>query len=399
MRRLIPALVLSFLILPLLSPPVGAAPFTAGNVVVYRVGTGSGTLSNAATEVFLDEYTTSGTLVQSIAMPTSVSGSHRRLTASGTATSEGQLNLSADGQYLTLTGYDADVGTAGIASTASATVNRVVGVVDWNGNVNTTTALSDAYDANNIRSAVSTNGTDIWTAGTGSGSSPGVRYTTLGSTTSTQLSTDVTNIRTVKIFDGQLFASMQSGSFRAATVGTGLPTSSGQTITNLPGYPTSGTSNYSFAMFDLNGSVGFFGTDMDTMYVAIDGASGGVFKWTFDGTNWVADGSVALADVRGLTGVASGSSVTLYVTTAGASNTLRTITDTSGYDSTMTGSFTTLATASANTAFRGVAFVPVPEPASLALSGSVLVMAAAGWVIRRRRQKLVASHAVEETAS
>jgi len=357
-----------------------------------------------ATQVFLDEYTTSGTLVQSIAMPTSVSGSHRRLTAGGAglAISEGQLNLSADGQYLTLTGYDAAVGTADVRNTASATVNRVVGVVDWAGNVNTTTALSDAYDGDSIRSAVSTNGTDIWIAGTGSGSSPGVRYTTVGSTTSTQLSTDVTNIRTVKIFDGQLFASMQSDPFRIATVGTGLPTTSGQTITNLPGYPTSGgTSNYSFAMFDLNGSVGFSGTDMDTLYVAIDGASGGVFKWTFDGTNWVADGSVALPGVRGLTGVASGSSVTLYVINRDSYGSfLRTITDTSGYDNAMTGSFTTLAVASANKDFRGVAFAPaaIPEPASLALSGSVLVLAAAGWVIRRRRQKLVASHAVEETA-
>ena len=46
-----------------------AAAFTPGNVVVYRVGDGSGSLVNTGNAVFLDEYTTSGTLVQSIAMP------------------------------------------------------------------------------------------------------------------------------------------------------------------------------------------------------------------------------------------------------------------------------------------------------------------------------------------
>ena len=86
------------------------APFTAGNLVVYRVGTGATALSNAATDVFLDEYTTSGTLVQSIALPTSISGSNKRLVSSGTAVSEGFLTLSSDGKYLLLTGYDAAIG-------------------------------------------------------------------------------------------------------------------------------------------------------------------------------------------------------------------------------------------------------------------------------------------------
>lgn len=45
------------------------AGFTPGNLVVYRVGTGSGSLSSVGTPVFLDEYTPLGTLVQSIALP------------------------------------------------------------------------------------------------------------------------------------------------------------------------------------------------------------------------------------------------------------------------------------------------------------------------------------------
>lgn len=46
-----------------------AAPFTSGNVVVYRVGTGAGSLVNTGSAVFLDEFTPVGVLVQSIALP------------------------------------------------------------------------------------------------------------------------------------------------------------------------------------------------------------------------------------------------------------------------------------------------------------------------------------------
>src|SRR6478672_3541108 len=84
--------------------------FTLGNLVVYRVGDGIASLGSAATAVFLDEYTTAGALVQSIPMPTAVNGTQKRLTASGSATTEGFLTLSADGRYVVLTGYDAALG-------------------------------------------------------------------------------------------------------------------------------------------------------------------------------------------------------------------------------------------------------------------------------------------------
>ena len=94
-------------------------PFAPGNLVVYRVGTGAGALSSAATPVVLDEFTTAGAPVGSVPLPTAVSGNQRALTSSGSATSEGLLTLSTDGRYLVLTGYNAVPGTAGVASTAS----------------------------------------------------------------------------------------------------------------------------------------------------------------------------------------------------------------------------------------------------------------------------------------
>src|SRR5436190_14750865 len=68
---------------PAVEPMAPFSAFTAGNLVVYRVGDGSASLNANAAAVFLDEYTASGALVQSIAMPTAVSGSNKRLTASG----------------------------------------------------------------------------------------------------------------------------------------------------------------------------------------------------------------------------------------------------------------------------------------------------------------------------
>ena len=65
-----------------------ASPFAAGDIVVDRIGSGSGALSSAAQVTYLDEYTPSGTLVQSIQMPTAASGGQNALTNSGTATSE-----------------------------------------------------------------------------------------------------------------------------------------------------------------------------------------------------------------------------------------------------------------------------------------------------------------------
>src|SRR5262245_6924307 len=209
------------------------AAFTPGNIVIYRVGDTLSGLVNTGSAVFLDEYDPAGNLVQSIAMPTTISGNNHQLISSGTATSEGLLSLSADGQYLMLTGYGRDVGgRRSVASTASATVPRVVRRVAANSTIDTSTALTDFADGNNPRGADSSNGIDIWVTG-GAG---GIRYTAFdgdaATDTSTQLSTTVTNLRAVEIFDGQLYVSTGSGStVRLGTVGTGEPTTAGQTIT------------------------------------------------------------------------------------------------------------------------------------------------------------------------
>ncbi|HEX3526689.1 MAG TPA: Calx-beta domain-containing protein, partial [Thermoanaerobaculia bacterium] len=324
------------------------APFTPGNLVVYRVGDGAAALTANGTAVFLDEYTTGGTLVQSIAVPTTTVGSQRRLVCSGTATTEGFLTRSTDGQSVVFSGYDAALATALITTSTSATVPRVIGRVGFNGTIDTTTALTDAISGGNPRSAASTNGTDLWLSGTSAGG--GIRYATLGATTSTSLVTSPTNLRVLGIFGGQLYISSGAGTIHLGTVGTGTPTTAGQTLTALPGFPTTGSQN-GFFFADLDPGV----PGVDTLYINDDTAAT-INKYSLVAGSWTANGTIALASARGLTGVVSGSSVTLYVT---ARTTLRALTDTSGYNATITGSLATLATAATNTAIQGVALVPV----------------------------------------
>ncbi|MEP6673672.1 MAG: T9SS type A sorting domain-containing protein [Ferruginibacter sp.] len=333
---------------------VAQLPFTPGNIVVYRAGDGSGALSNAATAVVLVEYSPTGTLVQSIPMPTS-NGVNKALTCAGNATAEGLMTRSQDGKYLMVPGYAANVGTATVATSASATVNRVVARLDATGAVNTTTALNDAFNNSNIRGAASSNGTDIWMSNNGTG----VRYTTFGSTTSTIISNSPTTLRSVYVYSNQLFVG--TANMKVATVGTGLTTvGSGDVAVGLPGLDPSGA--YQFFFADLNAAI----PGDDVLYVADDAASpnGGIQKYSFDGTNWNSNGVlVPPAVIKGLAAYVNGTTVTLF--SSNPTNIYST-TDASGYNATITGSFTSIATAPANTAFRGLA--PAPLATSIPLN-------------------------------
>jgi len=373
--------------------PAGAAPqpFTAGDLVVYRVGDGVTPLASTGNPVFLDEYTPTGGLVQSIPLPTTPAGLNHRLVASGTATSEGLLTLSPDGRWLALTGYDSALPAAGSLSSGNAP--RVVGLVDGNATVNTSTEPSDFATGNNPRSAVTTNGTDVWMAG-GAG---GIRYATSGTTgTSTQVSGGtLVNFRQVNVFANQLYASDSSGTTnRLSTVGTGVPTTAGQSVTNLPGFPT-GSSPYSFVFTRLQAGAG----SPDTLYVADDTANQ-IQKWSLVGGTWTQTGGITAAAVRGLTASVVGTTVTLYGTTGASTatggGTIYTVVDATGFGLSASGTASNLVTlpANSNQAFRGIAFAPAPNPnpvvpesplpLMLPLTAGV-VLGGAPITVRRRR--------------
>lgn len=338
----------------------GAVAFGSGNLVVYRVGDGAGSLLSSGNAVFVDEYTMAGALVRSIPMPLVVNGANRRLVASGTATSEGLITRSADGHFLLLPGYDAALPTASLASTSGTAVPRIVGRIAADGTVDTSTEVIDGVSGNNPRSVASVDGSQFWFAG----AAGGVRLVPFGNTsaTTTQLSTTVTNLRQVNIFAAQLYVSTSSGSaVRIGAVGSGVPTTAGQTITNISGFPVSG-SPYAFYFADLSASV----PGVDVLYVASDDAAG-LSKYSFVSGSWVLNGTIGVtADAyRGVTATVNAGAVTLYVTRKGGSGAtgggeLASLVDASGYNGAFSGTPTLLASAAANTAFRGVALAPAP---------------------------------------
>jgi beta-lactamase superfamily II metal-dependent hydrolase/fibronectin type 3 domain-containing protein/DNA/RNA endonuclease YhcR with UshA esterase domain len=343
--------VLSFAAILIVAATLQAAPFTAGNIVVYRVGDGAIALSANAAPVFLDEYTPAGVLVQSVAMPTAVAGANLRLTASGSATTEGFLSRSQDGAILAVPGYDANTGTVGI--TTSTTVPRVMGRVDSSGAIDTSSSYIDAASSGNIRSVASIDGTRYWA----SGSTQGVRTVAHGgSGAATIVSSTATNLRQIGIFSGQLYIGSGAGTIRMGTVGSGTPITSGNVMTSLPGFPTAAptaVNGYLFA--DLDAGV----AGVDTLYVADEG-NAVIAKWCLVAGTWTARGTVAQATARGLTGSVSGSTVTLFATSGGAGTPIVTISDASGYNANLTGSVTTIvATAGTNRAFRALAMAPV----------------------------------------
>ncbi len=331
---------------------LSANPFTPGNILVYKVGDSATALSANGSPIFLNEYTPSGTFVQSKRLSRTTAGVNTILSAA-TSNSEGYITLNTNGTNVAVGGYNAPTTNASSLSGASAaTIRRIVAIVDRNQNIDTTTKLKDV--SGNIRGVV-LNGNKVYA----SSSSAGARYASKGDSISTQLSTTVSNLRVINIFNGQLYVSSQSGAFRMASVGTGLPTINGQTIVNLPGFSTSTGSPYGFYFADLNSSI----AGVDVLYVCDDVANS-INKYSLVNGNWTANGSVTASGVRGLTGYVSGSTVQLFatgaVTSPSAGTFVYALTDNSGYNATISGTVTNIVDRSSVSliAFRGIAFAP-----------------------------------------
>lgn len=334
--------------------------FTRGNIVVVRVGDGSAAPTNAAQPVYLDEYTLTGTFVQSVALPVSSSGNNHAFTLSGTATSEGALTLSANGNYLQLAGYDTILGVPSVSTISG--VNRTIALIDSAGVVNTSTGITPliAYLTNNIRGAVSVDGTAFWCSGAGTSSSGGTWYLPYGSFTSTPLliSSTLNNTRVINIFDGQLYVSAGTNNFKGInSVGNGVPAVTGETTTNLPGFPATdaNATPYGFYMLDLDAGV----SGVDVAYMVDDrtaSPNGGIYKYSLVSGTWVLNGNIpSTSALRGLTASKNGSTVTLFATSeTGIFN----LTDASGYNQPITGSLNQVSTAATNTRIRGIAFTP-----------------------------------------
>jgi hypothetical protein len=349
----------------------GAAAITAGNVVMYRTGTGAAALGTTATAVFLDEYSPAGTLVQSI--PVTTTGASA-LTAVGNAGTEGNISPSQDGTKLVFAGYRADTGTA--APTAS-TVNRVIGTLDVAGTVDTSVSLT-GLGTSTIRSAGTNTGTTYYVS-----TSTLIGYVGTPGPSAAVTSVDARNSR-------QVLTTPLGGTGSHVVASNGSTTVAGkvQTYGDSPTGTTAATPIITSALTDAVNGIYFLDLNAgvagpDTLYL-INTVQSQVQKWSFDGTAWTAKGTVSTGatGAANLTAGTDGTNVSLYLTSA---TTMYRLNDTSGAAGTLSGSLTTMFSAATNTAFRGLGnfnatFTAIPEPMSLG------VFAFAGTLLGRRRR-------------
>jgi hypothetical protein len=267
--------------------------FVPGNLVVvvegcgaYRgtctavpngTGNGAGNSSaggygdNQAAPITLFQYSPTGassvTYVNSLVLPQAGSGANLPISGEYGSSSEGTLQLSGTGQYLTLMGYGINAPTfdaayypnpgftgnpygaapsGALAQSGSLTgqsytpIPRVVTLIDPYGNVNSSTALYNIFNTNNPRSIYTADGiTSAYVSGQGSGcdATGGVFYTPLGvinsartaitgvdaaasSSCPTSLAQDT---RDVQIYNNTLYISVDSTegkSFNRSFIGT-----------------------------------------------------------------------------------------------------------------------------------------------------------------------------------
>ena len=180
------------LLVVILGLSVVAVQNAAADLWVLQINDGAAPISTFSTALIVKKFAdTGGAPLTTIPLPTTASGSNNPITVRGSSTTESFMNLSTNGQYLTLGGYGVDPGTVNNPD-ASATTPRVVGRIEISsGTVDTSTKFSDStFATSSFRSVASTNGIDLWMGGnsnTGSDNG-GARYATFGSTTSIQLS-------------------------------------------------------------------------------------------------------------------------------------------------------------------------------------------------------------------
>jgi autotransporter passenger strand-loop-strand repeat protein len=395
--------------------------FTAGDLVlsVYGDGADDGSFGdNQASPIVLEEVTTAGSVVASLELPETtetVDGiTENAISGEYGSSSEGTLELAANGESLTIAGYGVNdtvfndaspsvFGTTALAQTTSVeggeftAVPRVIADISYTGAVDTSTEVFNVDNTNNPRSVATVDGTTFFLSGQGvkGDTTQGVFSVQDGSSTATPIDT-ATDTRTVEIFDGQLFVSTDStqpsgtGTSNISTFGL-LPTGEtapsvlsgiSQSITLLAG-KTNGINNQ-----DLNESVNlspenYFFANATTLYVADGGdpkegglGDGGLQKWTFNGSTWVLDytlsaglnlvadtGTTGTTGLIGLTGTVTNGTVELFATNATLGDLDQTflfgITDELATMALpVNESFTTLETAAPDTNIRGISFAP-----------------------------------------
>ena len=414
------------------------ASFTAGDLVVTTYGNSTAsTTGGALTPIILTEYSPLGGAAV-LTDNTGVDGEYG-------SNSEGNVQLSGNGQYLTFDGYNATAAASGIqagtdayyglsythgtpysdstvalAQSASSDVPRVAVLVNASEQVNATTNLNDIFNVENPRSLYSATGSTFYISGQsdGSANSEGIFTGTVGLNTVTSAGTPTpvdtaAATRFVTAYNGNLYYSADTSATGVTGIWefNGLPTSAATPTTQIVP-ANNGKSGGSEVFYSPDG---FYFANSTTLYVADTGqpktgsaSDGGIQKWTFNTSTskWVLDYTLTPtlstwvsspnagqnADETGfeaITGQVVGGTVDLYAVSytldGDDPDGLYSISDTlSATTNPGNESFTELETAAGDGGqiFKGVSFAPVPEPTTLALLGVGSLL-----MLRRRNRR------------
>ncbi|HEX3228386.1 MAG TPA: hypothetical protein VHQ95_05435, partial [Pyrinomonadaceae bacterium] len=301
---------------PITPPPPAPPNFNPGDLVVFQADAILNNTTFSIVELSPTIPGQTGSGVQTIAI--SGTGANA-LRASGSATSTGYLATTNDG---TLLSFDAHNSSTTSPTNANTLNPRGVGTFNSAG----TFALQTTYtgtSGNQARSATSLNNTN-WFIGDQGGfySNGAVSASPTG------------NPRSVKSFGGTVYAFTASTS--VAPVGT-ISAPTGGTFTGLPGLANGAISRQDFYLI----SSGINGATFDVLYVldATSASAGTIFKYSLVGGSWTANGSYTTSfGGFGLAAAGSGTGAVLFATTgtgATSANSVIKLTDTAGYNSTI----------------------------------------------------------------
>ncbi|MBC7845607.1 MAG: T9SS type A sorting domain-containing protein [Flavobacterium sp.] len=263
------------------------AQYSAGNLVVTRVGDGSTALSSTSTTlVNLLEFAPTGT-AQTPVSTTALTG----VTALGASNAVGQISLSANGKCLVFMGFDQPAATSN--TTANAGNKKIIRIASdrtYNSTTNFPTVVGvsgvTSFDGNQFWMNAGTNSTS------GGANANYMGYATLGQTTTPAYVEASGPGRVAGFVGNQLFTLRAFENVYAYT--PSVPTS---TVIPVGSTAVTGTatkaiafnmspnlSTDGFVFFDLDPAVNWNGTGFDVLYLS--NVNTGLEKYYWNGNDW-----------------------------------------------------------------------------------------------------------------
>jgi len=360
--------------------------FTNGNLAVVRIGGSnqSVTTTGGGNPVWIDQYTTSGTLAGSYAIPSTGADA---LILNGVSYG-GYLTTTPDGTRLVIGGFNTSAPytsngiVENVAYSFSTNVPRAVATIDGYGNYTLPIVNSNIYNTYTITCAAS-DGSNFWTLGTGA-TSPGTSGLVYVGTAPSGATNPVApglfgGGRGLVIYSNALYACgyTSNGVFKSTAYGSGAYMISNSVSGALPATASVFTNLFPDGTSSETGSDLVINPAGTLAYLA--DTSLGIIQFTnsgLPGSLWVSNYTILLTN-----GIYTGSSskaafsvtadftqnpVVIYATTAETiTNRLVSLQDTgtsAGANATISLLATGSISATATNTFRGVRFAPASAP-------------------------------------